>query len=120
MLFASCFLKEPIQGHNRNQVLSELKDLKDVSDLLSMLEMAIGFLSRTGGNPEMKISYYLKTVLLLSEGKSSPKIKKVGNETNGWILADFVLLVTSKYQYQYLENQVVSFLLSTTWTGQLI
>lgn len=93
MLFASCFLKEPIQGHNRTQILSELKDLNDVSDLLSMLEMAIGFLSRTGGNPEMKISYYLKTVLLLSEGKSSPKIKKVGNETNGWILADLVLLI---------------------------
>ena len=51
-----------------------------MSDLLSMLEMAIGFLSRAAGNPEMKISDYLKTVLLLSEGKSSLKSKKVGNE----------------------------------------
>ena len=72
--------KEPIQEHIRTQILSELKDLRDVSDLLSMLEMAIGFLSTVGGNPEMKISDYLKTVLLLSEGKSSLKSKKVGNE----------------------------------------
>ena len=80
---AFCFLKEPIQGHIRTQIQSELKDLRDVSDLLSMLEMAIGFLSKAGGNPEMKISDYLKTVLLLSEGKSSLKCKKVGNKTNG-------------------------------------
>lgn len=79
-IFSFCFLKEPIQGHIRTQILSELKDLRDVSDLLSMLEMAIGFLCRAGGNPEMKISDYLKTVLLLSEGKSSLKSKKVGNE----------------------------------------
>jgi len=52
----------------------------DVSDLLSMLELAIGFLSAAGGNPEMKINDYLKTVLLLSEGKSNLKSKKVGNE----------------------------------------
>ena len=75
-----CFLKEPIQGHIRTQILSELKDVRDVSDLLSMLELAIAFLSTAGGNPEMKISEYLKTVLLLSEGKSNLKSKKVGNE----------------------------------------
>ena len=80
MLFAFCFLKEPIQGHIRSQILSELKDLREVSDLRSMLEMAIGFLSRAGGKPEMKISDYFKTVLLLREGKSGAKIKKVGNE----------------------------------------
>ena len=78
--FSFCSLKEPIQGHIRTQILSELKDLRDVSDLLSMLELAIGFLSTAGGNPEMKISDYLKTVLLLSEGKSNLKSKKVGNE----------------------------------------
>ena len=74
------FFKEPIQWHIRNQILSELKDLRDVSDLLSMLDTAVGFLSRAGGNPQMKISDYLKTVLLLSEGKSSLKSRKVGNE----------------------------------------
>jgi len=42
--------------------------------------MAIGFLSTAGGNPQMKITDYLQTVLLLSEGKSSLKSRKVGNE----------------------------------------
>ena len=79
-IFSFCFLKEPIPGHIRSQILSELKDLRDVSELLSMLEMAIGFLSTAGGNPQMKISDYLKSVLLLSEGKSSLKSKKVGIE----------------------------------------
>ena len=80
MASSFCFLKEPIQGHIRTQILSELKDLRDVSDLLSMLELAISFLSAAGGNPEMKISDYLKTVLLLSGGKSNLKSKKVCNE----------------------------------------
>ena len=94
VIFAFCFLKELIQGHIRTQIISELKDLRDVSDLLSILEMAIGFLSTAGGNREMKISDYLKTVLLLGEGKSSPKSKKVGNEWVIGILADLVLLLT--------------------------
>ena len=50
-----------------------------MSDLLLTLEMAIGFLSTTGGTPEMKICDYLKNVLLLGDGKSNLKSKKVGN-----------------------------------------
>lgn len=93
--FSFSFFKEPIQGHIRTQILSELKDLRDVSDLLSMLEMAIGFLSTAGGNPEMKISDYLKTVLLLSEGKSNLKSKKVGNERVNPCWLGFYLLPSS-------------------------
>ena len=78
--FSFSFLKEPIQEHIRTQILSELKDLRDVSDVLSMLDMALGFLSTAGGNPQTKITDYLQTVLLLSEGKSSLKSRKVGNE----------------------------------------
>lgn len=66
-------------------------------DLFLMLEMVIGFLFRIGGNLEMKISYYFKIVFLLSEGKLSFKIKKVGNEMNGWIFVDLVLFVILKY-----------------------
>lgn len=41
--------------------------------------MAIGFLSTAGGSPEMKINDYFKSVLLLSDGSSNLKSKKVGN-----------------------------------------
>lgn len=63
----------------RTQILTEMKDLRNVCDLLSTLEMAIGFLSTAGGDPEMKINDYLKTVLLLTDGKSNLKSKKVYN-----------------------------------------
>lgn len=68
--------QEPIDSRSRTQILAELKDLRDVSDLLSTLEMAVGFLSKAGGNPETKICDYLKRVLRLSDGKSSLKSKK--------------------------------------------
>ncbi|XP_078382607.1 E3 ubiquitin-protein ligase rnf213-alpha-like isoform X3 [Oculina patagonica] len=68
--------QEPIPGHIRAQILSELKDLRNVRDLLSTLDMAIGFLSTAGGDPEMKINDYFKTVLLLTDGKTNLKSKK--------------------------------------------
>lgn len=77
--FRVLFFKEPIDGHTRTQILSELKDLGNISDLLSTLEMAIGFLSTAGGDPERKIFDYLKNVLRLSDGKSNLKSKKVCN-----------------------------------------
>ena len=74
-----CFSQEPIESRIRTQILSELKDLGNISDLLSTLEMAIGFLSTAGGDPERKIFDYLKNVLHLSDGKSNLKSKKVCN-----------------------------------------
>ena len=73
------FLQEPIESRIRTQILSELKDLGNISDLLSTLEMAIGFLSTAGGDPERKIFDYLKNVLHLSDGKSNLKSKKICN-----------------------------------------
>ena len=67
-----------IDGNTRTQILSELKELRNVSELLSTLEMAIGFLSTTGGDPETKVYDYLKN-LLLGDGKSNLRSKKVGN-----------------------------------------
>ena len=50
-----------------------------MSELLSTLEMAIGFLSTVGGDPETKVCNYLKNLLLLSDGKSNLRSKKMGN-----------------------------------------
>ncbi|XP_022797655.1 E3 ubiquitin-protein ligase rnf213-alpha-like isoform X3 [Stylophora pistillata] len=68
--------QESIDGHIRNQILSELKELRDVSELLSTLEMAIGFLSTAGGDSETKVCDYLKEFLLLGDRKSNLKSKK--------------------------------------------
>ena len=73
------FFKVSIDGNTRTQILSELKKLRNVSELLSTLEMAIGFLSTTGGDPETKVYDYLKNLLLLGDGKSNLRSKKVGN-----------------------------------------
>ena len=56
-----------------------------MSDLLSILEMAVGFLSMAGGDPETKICDYLKNVLRLSDGKSNLKSKKVGNISSSYV-----------------------------------
>ena len=50
-----------------------------MSELLSTLEMAIGFLSTAGGDPKTKVCDYLKNLLLLGDGKSNFRSKKVGN-----------------------------------------
>ena len=72
--------KEPITGHICTQILSEFKDLKDVTDLVKTLEITVGFLSTSGGDPEMSIGDYCRDVLLLNEGKSTQKNKKVFNK----------------------------------------
>ena len=69
--------KEPITGHICTQILSEFKDLKDVTDVVKTIEITVGFLSTSGGDPEMSIGDYCRDVLLLNEGKSTPKNKKV-------------------------------------------
>ena len=86
--FRVLFFKEPIDGHTRTQILSELKDLRNVSDLLSILEMGVGFLSMAGGDPETKICDYLRNVLRLGDGKSNLKSKKVGNISSSYVFLE--------------------------------
>ena len=81
-LFTFFFLfipKEPITGQICSQIRSEFKDLKDVTDVIKTLEITVGFLSISGGDPEMSIGDYCRDVLRLSEGKSRQKNKKVVN-----------------------------------------
>ena len=46
---------------------------------MKTLEIAVGFLSTSGGDQEMSIGDYCRGVLLLNEGKSRLKNKKVSN-----------------------------------------
>ena len=107
----SSFFKESIDGHIRNQILSELKELRDVSELLSTLEMAIGFLSTAGGDSETKVCDYLKEFLLLGDRKSNLKSKKVislsqcKRNKNALMVLDFDRIITyhGKMLFQNLD-----------------
>ena len=46
---------------------------------MKTLEIAVGFLCTSGGDPEMNIGDYCRGVLLLNEGKSRLKNTKVCN-----------------------------------------
>jgi len=99
--------KKPISGHIRTQILSECKDLKDVTDVMKTLEIAVGFLSTSGGDQEMSIGDYCRGVLLLNEGKSRLKNKKVSNRNKTETLMNpFVtstaLTLMCRYSYVFL------------------
>ena len=49
------------------QVISEFRSLTDICDVLSSLDIAIGFLSSTGGAPDRLLSNYLGRVLRMQE-----------------------------------------------------
>ena len=49
------------------QVISEFRSLTDICDVLSSLDIAIGFLSSTGGAPERLLSNYLEGVLRMQQ-----------------------------------------------------
>ena len=49
------------------QVISESRSLTDICDVLSSLDIAIGFLSSTGGAPERLLSDYLGRVLRMQQ-----------------------------------------------------
>ena len=49
------------------QVISEFRSLTDICDALSSLDIAIGFLSSTGGAPERLLSNYLERVLRMQQ-----------------------------------------------------
>lgn len=55
----------------------ELHSYSEVCDALSMLEVALGFLAMTGGEPHMQLSSYLEEVLQM-RNQMAQHILKVG------------------------------------------
>lgn len=55
----------------------ELHSYSEVCEALSTLEVALGFLAMTGGDPQMQLSSYLEEVLQM-ENQMAPHILKVG------------------------------------------
>lgn len=58
-----------------HQILGEFRSLTDICDVLSSLDIAIGFLSSTGGSPDMLLNDYLQGVLRMSQQNSLRSLK---------------------------------------------
>ena len=62
-----CFSQVPLSSAVSRQVISEFRSLTDICDVLSSLDIAIGFLSSTGGAPDRFLGNYLGRVLRMQQ-----------------------------------------------------
>lgn len=74
-LFSVC-QQEPLQNLILSDVAGELHSYSEVCDALSMLEVALGFLAMTGGEPHVQLPRYLEEELQMGS-QMAPHILKV-------------------------------------------
>ena len=55
---------------------TELQSYSDVCEALTTVEVALGFLGMTGGDPHMQLSCYLEEVLRMQD-QTAPNVLKV-------------------------------------------
>ena len=80
----SIFLQDYISRVVEGQIIVDLRSsLSDVCDVLASLDIAIGFLASSGGQPERPLKWYLHEVLKLPKerGLKSPTVSTVQYET---------------------------------------
>ena len=65
----------PLSSAVSSQILGEFRSLTDICDVLSSLDIAIGFLSSTGGAPDMLLNHYLQHVLRMPQQNSLRSLK---------------------------------------------
>lgn len=70
--------KESLQPLTQYDLVKELQSYSDVCEALSTVELALGFLAMTGGEPHMQLSTYLKEVLQMTD-HMAPHVFKVGH-----------------------------------------
>uniref|UniRef100_A0AAX7SI34 RING-type E3 ubiquitin transferase n=1 Tax=Astatotilapia calliptera TaxID=8154 RepID=A0AAX7SI34_ASTCA len=70
--------QEPLQTLTLFAVAGELHSYSEVCDALSMLEVALGFLAMTGGEPHMQLSSYLEEVLQMGNQMAQHILKAFG------------------------------------------
>ena len=69
-LTPSVSLKESISRVVESQIINDLRSsLSDVCDVMSSLDIAIGFLASSGGQPERPLKWYLHEVLKLPKDR---------------------------------------------------
>ncbi|XP_061567178.1 E3 ubiquitin-protein ligase rnf213-alpha [Cololabis saira] len=67
--------QEPLQTLTLVSVAGELQSYSEVCEALSTLEVALGFLAMTGGEPEMQLSSYLEEVLQMGNQMAQHIVK---------------------------------------------
>lgn len=81
--FSSCvvivYAQESIQPLTHYDLVKELQSYSDVCEALYTIQLALGFLAMTGGEPHMQLATYLKEVLQMTD-HMGPHIYKVGHE----------------------------------------
>uniref|UniRef100_A0A3Q0S599 RN213 ligase n=1 Tax=Amphilophus citrinellus TaxID=61819 RepID=A0A3Q0S599_AMPCI len=70
--------QEPLQTLTLFAVAGELHSYSEVCEALSMLEVALGFLAMTGGEPHMQLSCYLEEVLQMGNQMAQHILKAFG------------------------------------------
>lgn len=68
--------QEPLQTLILSDVAGELHSYSEVCDALSTLEVALGFLAMTGGEPSVQLSCYVEEELQMGS-QMAPHILKV-------------------------------------------
>ncbi|XP_069558951.1 E3 ubiquitin-protein ligase rnf213-alpha [Brachyistius frenatus] len=70
--------QEPLQNLTLFAVAGELHSYSEVCEALSTLEVALGFLAMTGGEPHMQLSCYLEEVLRMGNQLAQHILKALG------------------------------------------
>lgn len=70
--------QEPLQTLTLFAVAGELHSYSEVCEALSMLEVTLGFLAMTGGEPHMQLSCYLEEVLQMGNQMAQHILKAFG------------------------------------------
>ncbi|XP_056432075.1 E3 ubiquitin-protein ligase rnf213-alpha-like [Gadus chalcogrammus] len=67
--------QEALQSRPASRLAAELRSYSEVCEALTALEVALGFLAMTGGDPDMQLSCYLEEVLQMKE-QTAPHVLK--------------------------------------------
>lgn len=73
--------QEPLQTLTLFAVAGELHSYSEVCEAMSILEVALGFLAMTGGEPHMQLSCYLEEVLQMGNQMAPHILKVILSET---------------------------------------
>ncbi|XP_050960325.1 E3 ubiquitin-protein ligase rnf213-alpha-like, partial [Labeo rohita] len=70
--------QERLQALTQHNLVKELQSYSDVCEALSTVELALGFLAMTGGEPQVQLDTYLKEVLQMSDNMAPHVLKALG------------------------------------------
>ncbi|KTF94632.1 hypothetical protein cypCar_00035528 [Cyprinus carpio] len=67
--------QEPLHAVTQHNLVKELQSYSDVCEALSTVELALGFLAMTGGEPHVQLATYLEEVLQMTDNMAPQVLK---------------------------------------------